>query len=157
MAEGQPPAIVTEIKRADFAPSLTVVGEKKERFEVAVNAVANRADAQITVSKLKRLLDKTVQVYLEEGAMAPDPLTLSRLTSAAESIVNMSMSAYESKDVKDGGHGMASYAEGLLKAAAEGLSAGAKTSYDRRREEMANLGKKRAATEIEVKNVTPAQ
>ncbi len=148
MAEpAQLPAPAT-IKREEFAPSMTVIGPKNESFEVAINAVANRADAQITVSKLKRLLDKTVEKFLEPDATAPDPLTLSRLTSAAESIVNMSMSAYEAKDPKDGGAGMASYAERLIKAAAEGLGNAAQTSYDRRQEEMKNLGKKKADPKI---------
>lgn len=147
----------TEIPLANYAPSIVIAGKRGERFEVAVNAVANRADAQIIVSKLKRLLEKTVQAYLEPDAPAPDPLTLSRLMTSAEAVVNMSISAYENKTPKDGGGGMAEYAKGLIEAAAKGLSAGVHTAADKRAEKMAALGRAKAAsTEIEAKNVTPA-
>ncbi len=153
MGESQLPAVVSEIGHKEFAPSVTVVTGNNRKIEVSVNAVANRADAQILVAKLKKILDRTVEECLKTDE-ALSPTNLGRLLSAAESVVNMSMMAYEAKNPKDGGAGMAHYAEKLLEAAARGVSSGAQTNAERRAEAMAKLGLKKNATEIEAKNVT---
>ena len=154
MAESQPPAVVTEVKHAEFAPSLTVVTGNNRKYDVSVNAVANRADMQILVAKLKKILDKTVEEYIKTDETL-SPTDLGRLMGAAKSVADMSLLAYEAKDPKEGGAGMASYAEKLLEAAARGVSSGAQTSAERRRKMMADLGKKKDSVEIIATNVTP--
>lgn len=145
MADAVQPALPApkEIAVEEFAPSITVVNKKNEKLELAINAVANRADAQILASKLKKLLDKTVQNLLD-AEHAPDVVTLGRLTTAAEAIVNISISAYEGKAPKDGGAGAADIAKGMLEAATRGMSQGVASAADKRAEKMAALGRAKA-------------
>jgi len=127
---------------ATFAPSLTVIGPDERKFEVAVNAAANRAQAQITASRVRALLDKKLSA-LEESPTPPDTKELAKVISMAVEVEEMALIAYESRrklNDKDSSE-FERLAMGLVGAAAHGAAAGAATEQGDRIKRIRELGK----------------
>lgn len=114
-----PPA---EVKTQDFSPTLTVIGKKKERIDVAVNAASNRAQGQLMTSKLRTLLNRKLDELLESGE-APDVVTIQKLTVAAEAVQSLSVMSYEGK--KPLGQAMGSELERLAMGVVQSATKGA--------------------------------
>jgi len=154
--ESMPPAIAPpEIKLRDFLGTITVVGPDNRKFEVAVNAAANRARAQMTVSKIHTLLDKRLDEIIAAGVV-PDILTLKRITETAATLQEMSMTAYEAKNPPPGtgSSDFERFAIGAVKAATEGAVKGMGTFRDREAK-IKQLGRKRDTIEVESETVPP--
>lgn len=134
----------SEVAALSYAPSLTVKDTAGNRWEVAINAAANRAQGQIVVSKVRRLYEKALAGYLEDGAEAPDALTLQRLANTALAIEQMGIICYEAKkEMKPGETSeFERLATGLVKAAAEGVGRGAASgAYREQLKRIRNLGR----------------
>lgn len=154
-AEGAELAVpAPEVKQEAYAPSLSVVGPRKQKFLVPVNAKANRAHFQLIASRVRGLLEKKIaQMENEDGEF--DMLSLKRLTDIALSVEEMSIIAYEGKKVlkPDEASEFGSLAMGLVRAVAEGNAKGTTEAvFEERLRKMRNLGRNKA-TEIEAKPV----
>lgn len=110
-----------EVERDTFVDTF-IVREKGRRYEVAANAVANRALMQINVSKLRALFERAMKPYEEDEKMCPTPKDLKMLADAAALIEGMSNDAYSDK-AKTGG--LANSLERLVHAATRGAVEGA--------------------------------
>ncbi len=125
--DGQLPALPPpqEMAAKDYAPSIRVVGPDGRKWDVAVSAAANRNHWQIVISKLSRLLERSVDRFTKDEGEIPDVLTISRLTQVAETLQSMSTSAYGTGKALGDGHGeMERFATGVIRAAAEGMVRG---------------------------------
>lgn len=81
-----------EIERKDFIETFTV-REKDKLYEVAANAVANRALMQINVAKLRQMCERTMDVYLKDN-LPVDSKTLKTIVEAVSTVEEMSDAAY---------------------------------------------------------------
>lgn len=123
--DGQQPdgalVVAKEVDRSEFVETFTV-REKGRRYEVAANAIANRAMMQVNVAKLRNLFERALKPFEDNPDMIPSPSDLKRLADAAELIESMSSQAYS--DAKGGT--LANSLERLVYAAAKGGAQGAK-------------------------------
>ena len=143
-----------EVGMEKFAPSLTVVGPDKKKFEVPVNAAANRAFAQMTVARVRGLLWKKLDEIEKSGAI-PDVISINRLASAASAVEDMAAASFgmrkpssEAKLDEFGRLGIS-----LVEAAAAGAAAGASArsedgmAFRDRLRKIKNLGKEMKTAE----------
>lgn len=147
-----------EIAREEFIPSLTIRDKKNHRWEIAANAVANRAHGQIIVSKLRTLYEKTLDDMLKitESGVPMDPKAMKDITGAGKTIQEMSILAYEGKGLGEKAQSdLERLAIAMVRAGTEGAAKGGANSYERRRELLAALGKKKQYPS-KIIDVTPA-
>lgn len=109
-----------EVERDSFIDTFTV-REKGRRYEVAANAIANKAMMQINVAKLRVLAERAIKPYLENPDIPISPKELKILTESAEVIERMAEAAYSNS--KQGT--LANALEKLVFAAAKGGAQGA--------------------------------
>jgi hypothetical protein len=124
VAPPPPPATLTvakDVERDSFVETFHV-REKGRRYEVAANAVANRAMMQVNVAKLRTLAERVIQPYLDNPAMPIGPKEFKLIADGFDLIENMSAAAYS--DSKKGGT-LANSLEKLVYAATRGAASGA--------------------------------
>ncbi len=149
-ADNTPPSPPTdivpakEIERDSFVETFHV-REKGRRYEVAANAIANRALMQMNVAKLRGLCDRVIKVYDDHPEQVPEPKELKILVEAFQTVDSMSDVAYSDK--KTGG--LANSLERLVYAATRGAAAGANDkklpshSPEARLKRLNSIGKKK--------------
>lgn len=125
-----------EVERGDFIETFNV-REHGRRYEVAANAVANKAMMQINVAKLRSLAERAIKPYLENPELPVGPKELKILVESAETIERMADAAYS--NTKQGN--LANALEKLVFAAAKGgaQGAGAGTSGDMPQNRLARM------------------
>lgn len=135
-----------DLERDSFVETFHV-REKGRRYEVAANAIANRALMQMNVAKLRVLIERTMKPYLESD-LAPDPKSLKIIVEAVQVVDSMANDAYS--DAKKGG-ALANSLERLVYAATRGAAAGAgdsakpgSNSPEARMKRLNSIGKKKA-------------
>lgn len=114
------PATGAIIERDTFIETFTV-REKGRRYEVAANAIANRAYAQVNVAKLRSLIERVMKPYEDDPKLIPGPKELKVIVEAVQAVDAMANDAYSDK--KAGG--LANSLERLVYAATRGAAAGA--------------------------------
>jgi hypothetical protein len=155
--EGTAETPVREVKLQDFAPSVTVHGPRNSRFEVAINAAANRAHWQIILSKIDWLLEKKLALMKKKAEAneedLPDALTLNRIVTTAAALQGMSILAYgDGTPPSDPpGSDFERFAVSAVKAATEGAVKGM-GSFKDKEARIRELGRKK-----EEKTVTPIE
>jgi hypothetical protein len=144
-------AVPKEIERESFVETFHV-REKGRRYEVAANAIANRALAQMNVAKLRGLCDRVMKSYDDNPEAVPEPKELKIIVEAFSTVDAMAEAAYSDK--KAGG--LANSLERLVYAATRGAAAGANDkklpshSPEARLKRLNSIGKKSAPTETVV-------
>lgn len=140
-----------EVDREQFIDTFTV-REKGRRYEVAANAIANKAMMQVNVAKLRVLAERAMEPYLANPDMPVTPKELKIMTEAIDLIDNMGANAYS--DSKGGGM-LANSLERLVHAAARGAASGASGmpspeahSPEARMKRLNSIGRKKAEKEI---------
>lgn len=147
-ATAQPPAVAAPaiVERETFVETFTV-REKGRRYEVAANAIANRALAQMNVAKLRVLLDRVMKQYEDNEKLVPGPKELKIIIEAHQVVDSMAEAAYSDK--KAGG--LANSLERLVYAATRGAAAGSgdarkyppgSNSPEARMKRLTSIGKK---------------
>jgi len=151
----QPPK---EIGLTEFINSLTVVDRNKRKFEVAVDARANRNQCKIVQAKIRDLFNLRLDEMLVSGN-APDMSSLQRMASVAKDLQLMSMATYEGNNPSGTGNNeFELFATSLVRAATEGAASGNGENLKERRSKMRALGKrnaKKVAAITEVETVEP--
>lgn len=113
-------AVPTEIDRNQFVETFTV-REGSKRWQVAANAVANKALMQINVSKLRNLVTRTLNFYDKNPDAIPEAKELKILADAIDTVEDLGARAYsDSKAAK----GLGNSLERLVYAATAGAAAG---------------------------------
>lgn len=142
-----------DLERDSFVETFHV-REKGRRYEVAANAIANRALMQMNVAKLRVLTERAMKPYLEDEKLVPSPKDLKTLVEAVQTVDAMSNDAYS--DAKKGG-ALANSLERLVYAATRGAAAGAgdsakpgSNSPEARMKRLNSIGKKKAPEETVV-------
>lgn len=144
----QLPAVAKDVERESFVETFHV-REKGRRYEVAANAIANRAMMQVNVAKLRSIGERALQPYLENPNLPISPKEFKILAEGVELVENLSAQAYS--DSKTGGN-LANALERLVYAAAKGAAQGVTTGTsgdtpDNRMRRMRNLiGKAKPVT-----------
>lgn len=142
-------AISTEVDRESFVETFNV-REKGRRYEVAANAIANRAWCQINVAKLRTLGERAIKPYLDNPEMPISPKDFKTLVEGIQVVEDMAAQAYS--DSKNTGN-LANSLERLVYAAAKGAASGAQTpgshSPEARLNRMKNLiGKAKPVAQV---------
>lgn len=143
--EGQQPApngtlaVRSEVAHESFVETFTV-REKGRRYEVAANAIANRAMMQVNVAKLRVICERALKPYLDNPEMPIGLKDFKVLAEGVQLVEDLSTQAYS--DAKSGGN-LANALERLVFAAAKGGAQGAKpgTSGDMPENRMRRLAK----------------
>lgn len=127
-----------EVDREQFIDTFTV-REKGRRYEVAANAIANKAMMQVNVAKLRVLAERTLEAYLKDSTTPVTPKELKIMTESIEVIERMAEAAYSNS--KQGN--LANALEKLVFAAAKGGAQGALPGYsgDHPRNRLARMQK----------------
>jgi hypothetical protein len=145
------PATIREVEKDSFVETFTVHDHGK-KYEVAANAVANRAMMQINVAKLRALCDETIKVYTE-GKIAPSPKDLKAICDSVALVESMSEGAYSDKK---GGGQLANSLERLAYAVTRGAIDGASAKHGQnhtpmaRMNRMVRIGKKTSGEAIDI-------
>lgn len=158
----QPPAVIpatdapaqvtgASLERDQFVETFTV-REKGRKYEVATNAVANRALMQMNVAKLRSLIERAIKPYEDHPELVPSPKDLKTLVEAVQTVDSMSDIAYSDK--KAGG--LANSLERLVYAATRGAAAGSSDSKStpsgnspgERLKRLNNIGKRTVPTPV---------
>jgi hypothetical protein len=146
-----PAAVVKEIEHSSFIETFRV-REGKQKFDVAANAVANKAMAQVQVSKLRVLMERAMKPYFDNPEFCPDSKSLKALVDAADVIEDLAARAYgDSKGSKNG-----NMLERLVLAATKGAVQGATTpssnSFEAKLAKLRQVGQQKPtkAGELEV-------
>lgn len=145
----QAPVLSTEVAHESFVETF-VVREKGRRYEVAANAIANRAMMQVNVAKLRSIGERAIKPYLDNPDMPISPKEFKILAEGIELVEGLSSQAYS--DAKGGN--LANALEKLVFAAAKGGAQGATKgvqsggSPENRMRRMKNLiGKDKSVTQ----------
>lgn len=151
-----PPAIICEVERKEFVETFTI-REKNNRYEVAANAIANRAMMQVNVAKLRDLCARAMKPFAENPDLCPSPKDLKAIVDAVSIVEDMSAGAYS--DTKKGGN-LANSLERLAYAVTRGAVDGAQNpaglnhSPKARLNRLIRIGK---SAKPEAIDVTPAK
>lgn len=150
---------VRDVKSNEFIPSITVHGPNKEKFIVPTNLAANRAYNQVTVSRLRGLLNELIED--KEKTKEMDAEGLERLSKVAKIINDISEVAYGATNDKKApvlGDEFERFAIKTVRAAAAGAAQGAR--FDKWAEKLAKLGrvdkKLPEPKKAEIINIEPA-
>lgn len=155
----QPPAVIREVEHRDFVETFTVREEGK-RYEVAANAIANRAKMQVTVAKMRDLCARAIKPFFDNPELAPSPKDLKAIVDAVAIVEDMAIMSYS--DSKKGGN-LANSLERLAYAVTRGAVEGAaqKTGDNHapraRLNRLIRIGKSAKEKKEEPIDVTPAQ
>lgn len=136
----QLPAVRNEVDKEAFVETFTV-REKGRRYDVAVNAVAAKAQMQVDIGKLRAIAERALEPYLD-GKVVASPKELKILAEAVQAINDMMNTAYSKAE----GGSMANALERLVYAAAKGGASGIQTknthdSADLRLKRLSAIGK----------------
>lgn len=137
---------VKDIERDSFVETFHI-REKGRRYEVAANAIANRALMQMNVAKLRVLIERAIKPYEDNPNLIPSPKDLKTLVEAVQTVDAMSSDAYS--DAKKGG-ALANSLERIVYAATRGAAAGVgdgkidNRSPEARLKRLNSIGKKKA-------------
>lgn len=147
--------VAKDIERDSFVETFNV-RERGRRYEVAANAIANRALMQMNVAKLRVLCERAIKPYIDTPDLIPSAKDLKVLTDAFQTVDSMSDMAYS--DRKGGGGSLANSLERLVYAATKGAAAGAAApgshSPEARMKRLNAIGKKAPAQQEPI-DVTP--
>lgn len=119
-APGSQLAVKNEVEHDSFVETFTV-REKGRRYEVAANAIANRAMMQVNVAKLRSIGERAIKPYLDDPTLPISPKEFKILAEGIELVEGLSSQAYS--DAKGGN--LANALEKLVFAAARGGAQGA--------------------------------
>ncbi len=111
-----------DVDRDTFVETFNV-REKGRRYEVAANAIANRAMMQVNVAKLRVLAERAMKPFFDNPEAPIDAKELKTLIEGIQMIDDMSTRAYSAS--KNDGN-LANALERLVFAAAKGGAQGAK-------------------------------
>lgn len=117
----QLPAVAKDVDRESFVETFHV-REKGRRYEVAANAIANRAMMQVNVAKLRSIGERALKPYLDDPTKEISPKEFKILAEGVELVESLSARAYS--DAKGEGN-LANALERLVHAAAKGAAQGA--------------------------------
>ncbi len=123
-----------------FSPHLIVRAPDGKRFQVAVDAAANRARLQVVLSRMGTIIDKALQ---DAETVQPEGIDLQRLTTAVSTFVDMSVAVYSPKAITRAANKqseMATLAVSMARGFAEGATNSAVKSYDERMKTILQLG-----------------
>jgi hypothetical protein len=138
-----------DVDRDTFVETFNV-REKGRRYEVAANAIANRAMMQVNVAKLRVLAERAMKPFFDNPNAEIDPKELKTLVEGVQMIDEMSDRAYSASK---GDGNLANALERLVFAAAKGGAQGANhvggNSPDARLRRLKNLVGKAKPVEIE--------
>jgi hypothetical protein len=123
-AEAQNALAKPDVERESFVETFHV-REKGRRYEVAANAIANRAMMQVNVAKLRSIGERALKPYLDDPTKEISPKEFKILAEGVELVENLSAQAYS--DSKTGGN-LANALERLVFSAAKGAAQGASTA-----------------------------
>lgn len=130
-----------EIKRSDFIPVIVIKDKGNHKFEIAASAIANRAQGQVIVSKVRTLFEKCLDEYIQ-AKESPSAAIMKAIADAAATIQDMSVTAYEGRGLKGSdGTDLERLAVGMVRAATEGAAAGASDKFKDRLERIKQLGR----------------
>lgn len=151
----QPPAI-REVEHKDFVETFTV-REGGRRYEVAANAIANRAKMQVNVAKLRNLCERAIKPFEDNPELCPSAKDLKCIVDAVAIVEDMAALAYS--DNKKGGQ-LANSLERLAYAVTRGAVEGAAQKTGDNHAPRARLNRlirigKSAASKSEPIDVTP--
>lgn len=152
----QPPAVIREVNKADFVETFTVRDHGK-RYEVASNAIANRAMMQVNVAKLRDLCNRALKPFEDNPELCPSPKDLKAIVDAVSIVEDMSAGAYS--DSKKGGN-LANSLERLAYAVTRGAVDGAAAPHGHNHSPKARLNRLiriGRSAKTETIDVTPAQ
>ncbi len=160
MAEAQ--NLPAEIKQSStFAPTITVVGPDKQRFEVATNAAANRARSQIVASRLRSIVEAKIK-KIETDQLDPTVKDLKQLVEAARVVEEIAAAAYDAKKGLGKSHTSAfeQMALGVVREATQGAVAGAMAAQGEdplkaRLSKIRNLGRSIKEAEVVIEEPKP--
>lgn len=155
-------APASEVTVATYVPHIRVVAPDGRRFVVPATAKANRHTSQIVISKIRDMLDKTLDKLARDAEEKQVPVsikTLKELTETAARLQEMSFNAYGGGKVPPASEGNSSelerIANGLVRAAAEGAVTAASDGFKDKLERIKQLGKKEKMAEPI--DVTPSE
>jgi hypothetical protein len=139
-----------EVNRGAYVDTFTV-NDHGKKYEVAANAIANRALMQINVAKLRTLCERAMKVYEDHPDAPVFSKDLKIIADAVEVVENLSERAYS--DGKNGGP-MGSAIERLVYAATKGAAAGAakpvgSNSPEARLKRLKQIGRAKSVQQIE--------
>lgn len=137
------PAPPLEAQLTDLAPSITVITPEDERVEVAASATAARIKAQITVSRLHQLVDRTAKAWMNSNKVV-SATELSRLVGAAHTLAEMTTMVYEGKKLPKelaDTSAIERFAIAALQAATKGAAQGASAPKSERMKRVRELGR----------------
>lgn len=147
-----PPVVPTEAKEQDFVQTMVVTDRKGSRFDVAINAVANRAKGQILLAKVRLLYEQTLDEFVS-AKITPDAKEIKMLAETGALLSGWSEEAYGEGKL---GSDKVNALERIAFAAAAGGAAGGKVtrnSYTDRLRKIQQIGKK--VKEKKVTQVNP--
>lgn len=134
-----PPAVIREVAKKDLVETF-VVHDHGKRYEVAANALALKAQQQMTVGRLHALCERTIKVYEDNPEMVPSPKELKIIAEACSTVAEMGNTAYgDSKTGGKYGDALERLAVGLMKGAVE--ASGRSNSAESRMARLSNIGK----------------
>lgn len=131
-----------EVKRSDFVDTF-IVRDGELKYEVAANAVANRALMQMNVAKLRALCARTLKVYYEDENLTPSARELKTLVDAVSMVEEMSATAYSDTKHTDGlGNAIERIVHAATRGAVSGVTNPASQSRENRLMRMLGIAKK---------------
>lgn len=114
-------AVAKDVDRESFVETFHV-REKGRRYEVAANAIANRAMMQVNVAKLRSLGERVLKPYFDDPSLPISPKEFKIIVEGFDVAESMAERAYS--DSKNTGN-LANALERLVHAAAKGAAQGA--------------------------------
>lgn len=139
------PAVVREVDRKDLVETF-VVHDHGKRYEVAANALALKAQQQMTVGRLHALCERTIKVYEDNPELVPSPKELKIIAEACSTVAEMGNTAYgDSKTGGKYGDALERLAVGLMKGAVEASGGPRSNSPDSRMARLSSVGKAKKA------------
>lgn len=148
----QPPAVVkrkTKLREKAFIPSLTIRTETGDRFQVPVDAEANRAASQLMAARLRDVLDFNLRA-MKDAKIPLEPAQIKDLAAAIQKVEEINRAAYAPLPSLLPTHtepmtptsDMGRLLAGAVEAAAKGGAQGATSSFDEQLSKIKQLGRK---------------
>lgn len=147
MSDANLPAVpAREVDRKRLVETF-VVRDHGKRYEVAANALALKAQQQLTVGRLYALCERTIKHYEKDPELIPSPKDLKVMADACAIVAQMGDTAYgDSKKGGQYGDALERLATGLMKGAIEAKSS---HSPETRFARLSSVGKAKKVDPIE--------
>lgn len=139
-APADQPAVVD---RSSFIQTFKV-REGVNHYEVAANAVANKAMMQVNVAKLRDLAERAIKPYIDNPSFAPDAKSLKAIVDAFDTIEDLAARAYSDSKAGKNANMLERLVEAATRGAAEGATKAPQNKFAERLERMKRVGQKAA-------------